>query len=505
MATEIEKDATDVLRLLVRWEESADDDQRGNYYVHGPELGTKEGLTPQRVNLAVAFLERSGLIESHGGIGTAPFDFQMVRPTVDGHLEAQRSEANGQPTEMERDATTVLRTLAGWAEAGDDPHRGEYGVSGKELTDKLGLPPRRVNNAFALLQRSGFVSWSGAMGTAPYEFVDAMASPEGHLEVQRLTEQETQHRETRLDVFLGHSSLDDNLCKDITVLLENSDLRVFATPASIPTGKWEEQIEEALQNASTVWVLLTPNAMSQSVWTHHEFGYFYGFRHGKGVDPRGDSCRFLYSDPSHLRGLYSHIQGIQVASFEDPVVLARIIAKSLQKAFKEPANPGELKLTSSGWTAIPPEGLDELEITGTSSSAAPDYSYGISTIDVYAPQAIFNVSAVTWHPQVYVSPLKQVPQIGSRQRQQVSVRVVWGTGGEPPQELQDSYQRRFSLQRPRDPGPRWAPLYITFETQSGQPWAAVAYLRVERQQHGHPETQLLYGPNPFGWVKGRSA
>ena len=155
-----------------------------------------------------------------------------------------------------------------------------------------------------------------------------------------------------MDVFLSHSSLDDDLCKDITTLLENSGLRVFATPASIPTGKWEEQIEEALQNAATVWVLLTPNAMAQSVWAHHEFGYFYGFRHGMGVDPRGDSCRFLYSDPSHLRGLYGHIQGTRVTSFEDPVALAREIAGGLGKDLRIP----------SGWvprtypaSAAPPE------------------------------------------------------------------------------------------------------------------------------------------------------
>jgi len=111
MATEIEKDAADVLRILVRWEKDADDDQRGNYYVHGPELATKVGLTPQRVNLAVAFLENSGFIESQGSIGSAPFDFQMVRPTAIGQLEAQRSEAKGQPTEIEKDATAVLRAL----------------------------------------------------------------------------------------------------------------------------------------------------------------------------------------------------------------------------------------------------------------------------------------------------------------------------------------------------------------------------------------------------------
>ncbi|MBI2867845.1 MAG: toll/interleukin-1 receptor domain-containing protein [Chloroflexi bacterium] len=142
--------------------------------------------------------------------------------------------------------------------------------------------------------------------------------------------------EVKYDIFLSHSSLDDDLCKDITGLLENSGLRVFATPTSIPTGKWEEQIEDALKNASTVWVLLTPNAMSQSVWTHHEFGYFYGFRHGRDIDHQGHNCRFLYSDPSHLKGLYDHIMGSLVTSFEDPVYLAQVIAAKHGKALSIP-------------------------------------------------------------------------------------------------------------------------------------------------------------------------
>ena len=132
----------------------------------------------------------------------------------------------------------VLRILVAWEETDNDPHRGEYQVSGKELTDKLALPPGRVNHAVALLEGSGFVNWLRTAGTAPYEFREAWASPEGHLEVQRLAEREIHQREAQLDVFLSHSSLDDNLCKDVTALLESSGLRVFATPASIPTGKW---------------------------------------------------------------------------------------------------------------------------------------------------------------------------------------------------------------------------------------------------------------------------
>lgn len=138
------------------------------------------------------------------------------------------------------------------------------------------------------------------------------------------------------DVFLSHSSLDDDLCDIIKSLLEGCGLQVFATPSSIPTGKWEEQIEEALQRARSIWVLLTPNALAKSVWAHHEFGYYYGFLHGRSsfletVDRRGHTCRFFYSDPSALRGPYAHIQGLRVKSFDDPIPLAEVIASSFGK------------------------------------------------------------------------------------------------------------------------------------------------------------------------------
>lgn len=310
------------------------------------------------------------------------------------------------------------------------------------------------------------------------------------------------------DIFLSHASEDDELATRVAGLLRCSGIQVFTTGPGFPTGMWSEEVRAALEESEHFWLLLTEKALDRSVYVHHEFGYFFGYHRQKnsslGIRVVARRLRYLLKSGDGRRpGMYQHFQDFPIDDFDDPVSIARIIAKEIGKTLKEPQNSEGLRLTASGWTAIPPEGLDDMQIVRGSSSAAPDYSYGIVTIHVYAPKPIFNVSAVTWHPQVYVSPLKQVPQIGSRQKQQLSLRVVWANGGEPPEELQDSCQRRFPLQRPRDPGPPWAPLYITFETQSGQPWAAVAYMHVERQQHGHPETQLLYGPNPFGWVRVR--
>jgi hypothetical protein len=307
---------------------------------------------------------------------------------------------------------------------------------------------------------------------------------------------------TEYHVFLSHSSLDDQLARAVAQFLEANGIPTFATPESIPMGKWEPQIERALQQSSNIWVLLTPNTLSESVWAHHEFGYFYGYRHGKGIDPEGQSCRFLYTEGTQLRGLYGQIQGVRIESLDDPLVIARVIAKEMGREFNEPQNPQEFVVSAPGRTALAPEGLDEMQIVQSGSSASPDYSYGICTVDVSCPRTIFNVSVVGWHEQVYVSPLKTLPQVGAGRKQQLSLRVQWAKGEQAPSELEDSYKRRFPLQRPRDPRESWAPLYVTFETQSGEAWAGVTYMRVELQVHGHPETHLLYGPNPYGWIKG---
>lgn len=57
---------------------------------------------------------------------------------------------------------------------------------------------------------------------------------------------------TTYDVFLSHASLDDELAEDVRKLLAECGITVFTTPASIPAGKWEQQIEEALQESKEV-------------------------------------------------------------------------------------------------------------------------------------------------------------------------------------------------------------------------------------------------------------
>lgn len=138
------------------------------------------------------------------------------------------------------------------------------------------------------------------------------------------------------DVFLSHSSLDDKLAEDVKTLLEYNEVSVFCTPNSIPSGKWEPQIEDALQNSDDLWVMLTANALGQSVWVHQELGYFYGFRHGTGSDILGNHSHYLYESATLQPGLYAELQGIPVEQIGDPVEIATIIANDLGKSLQTP-------------------------------------------------------------------------------------------------------------------------------------------------------------------------
>lgn len=138
------------------------------------------------------------------------------------------------------------------------------------------------------------------------------------------------------DVFISHAGLDDDLAKAVQKLLISNGVRAFCTPDSIPSGKWEKQIEEALEQSTQIWVLLTPNSLARSVWVHHELGYFYGFN--KSVDPDGHRSRYLFEEGNPRPGLYAELQGTEIENIGDPVAVASIIAENLGKEFEVPPN-----------------------------------------------------------------------------------------------------------------------------------------------------------------------
>jgi predicted nucleotide-binding protein len=99
--TEIESDATTVLQALVRAEdEDAASGGSGVVYLEGPKLQEATELPPIRINRAVGFLEDYGMVDVEKFMGTAPFDFGMVRATSAGRhaLQAAEEEAARQQT-----------------------------------------------------------------------------------------------------------------------------------------------------------------------------------------------------------------------------------------------------------------------------------------------------------------------------------------------------------------------------------------------------------------------
>ena len=69
--------------------------------------------------------------------------------------------------------------------------------------------------------------------------------------------------------------------------------------------KWEDAIEDALKEVTEVWVLLTDNAVTRSIWVHQELGFFYGYNIEK--DPRGSHSRYRYENGTPQLGLYYHL------------------------------------------------------------------------------------------------------------------------------------------------------------------------------------------------------
>lgn len=93
------------------------------------------------------------------------------------------------PTQIERDATVVLRALA------EAPRFGH--VDAQEVAEATGLPPERLNDAVTILVESGYADWLRTLGTAPYEFRTVQITARGRYEYQRLqTEAQPQPPET---------------------------------------------------------------------------------------------------------------------------------------------------------------------------------------------------------------------------------------------------------------------------------------------------------------------
>ena len=78
-------------------------------------------------------------------------------------------------------ATHLLRLLAKSRESSDT-----RGLDGATLTEITSLSVNDINDAVALLERSGYVEWRRYIGTAPYTFGHVWITPVGRYEAEQL-------------------------------------------------------------------------------------------------------------------------------------------------------------------------------------------------------------------------------------------------------------------------------------------------------------------------------
>ncbi|MBI4236294.1 MAG: toll/interleukin-1 receptor domain-containing protein [Chloroflexi bacterium] len=310
--------------------------------------------------------------------------------------------------------------------------------------------------------------------------------------------------EFKYDVFLSHSRLDDELARAVKQLLEHNGLKTFTTPASISSAKWLRQIELALQGSREIWLLLTGNALNESIWAHHEYAYFYGFHHGQGLDLEGARSRYLFEEGTPLPGLYGHIQGLRVDSIGDPVTVAKTIAEAMgidKESFM--ILEGFVRQIYPTRRVNPPE--LRLQQRGSQGQSATRQTV---QVDVRSNRTIYSVDVIGLSTQVSVGALQILPQIPGGEERTLQVDVSWrGDSGpvELPIEVTDTQGRTFRVaERPRDQR-EGDLLIVTFETEEGIPIGAVTYFTIRSYPKRFPEFSLVAHGAPFGWINGQRA
>jgi len=77
---------------------------------------------------------------------------------------------------------------------------------------------------------------------------------------------------SRFDIFLSYSAKDRNQAKELSELMQQSNLKVFFAEKDLEGGSpFTDEIRAALHDSREVWVLSTPNSVD-SVWVATEWG-----------------------------------------------------------------------------------------------------------------------------------------------------------------------------------------------------------------------------------------
>jgi hypothetical protein len=87
---------------------------------------------------------------------------------------------------IQEDATALLQKLADYQQQLNDPNRGHYAFSSRELPALTGMEPQRLNDAVQVLEDQGFAEVLRYLGTHPFEFGQVELTPRGRLEAERI-------------------------------------------------------------------------------------------------------------------------------------------------------------------------------------------------------------------------------------------------------------------------------------------------------------------------------
>jgi hypothetical protein len=209
-------------------------------------------------------------------------------------------------------------------------------------------------------------------------------------------------------------------------------------------------------------------------------------------------CRYLYVRGTQRPGLYAHIQGTEIQSFENPVEIAKVIADSVEKPFVVPVDWSHRIYPPPVNASERHPDLGKVDIVLGRSGDAADLQIEISEIS----EPIYHVYALTDHPRVEISEVRPADVISQSAPRSIFIRFVFkkhqssGSTGK----AVDHRGRQFSLlPGPRRPEGKW-PLLLTYETEDGRAQAAVFYYDVKTHQKGFPEITLT--TTPFEWRDG---
>jgi hypothetical protein len=186
-------------------------------------------------------------------------------------------------TQIERDARVILSVLAA-------APRNDY-VPATDIASTSQLSPDRVNDATAMLVEYGWAEWNQVMGTAPYDFGDAMITSRGRRELQRTTaaiaekkvSEPTATSRQSIQLFISHSSDDVELARRLVVLVATA-LRLPASAIRcssvdgyrLPAGaNTNEQLRREVYDSTAFIGIVSENSL-RSMYVLFELGERWG-------------------------------------------------------------------------------------------------------------------------------------------------------------------------------------------------------------------------------------